>query len=99
AARDRPGIRARIGARIGDGADPERVLRELRRAARDEQIRIALREVLTASLGGADVDVTAGELAALADVTIEVALDEAVRVTAARFRPPRGPRGGLGRVS
>ncbi|MFO0755552.1 MAG: bifunctional [glutamate--ammonia ligase]-adenylyl-L-tyrosine phosphorylase/[glutamate--ammonia-ligase] adenylyltransferase [Byssovorax sp.] len=88
-ARDRPILRRRLGARVGDLSDPERVCRELRRFARDERIRIALRELLPSSLGGADVDVTAGELSALADVTIEFALGEAVHAVSARFGPAR----------
>lgn len=88
AARDRGGLAMRIGARIGDLDDVDRVRRELRRAARDERIRIALRELLPPALGGADVDVTARELSALADVTMEVALAEATLATTARFGPP-----------
>ncbi|MEO7328599.1 MAG: bifunctional [glutamate--ammonia ligase]-adenylyl-L-tyrosine phosphorylase/[glutamate--ammonia-ligase] adenylyltransferase, partial [Minicystis sp.] len=41
--RDRPVLRARLGARVGDLSEPERVKRELRRASRDERVRIALR--------------------------------------------------------
>ncbi|MEP7125615.1 MAG: bifunctional [glutamate--ammonia ligase]-adenylyl-L-tyrosine phosphorylase/[glutamate--ammonia-ligase] adenylyltransferase, partial [Byssovorax sp.] len=97
AARDSTGLAMRIGARVGDLDDVDRVRRELRRAARDERIRIALREILPPALGGADVDVTARELSALADVTMEVALAEATRATTARFGPPRTSSGALGR--
>src|SRR5205823_1798883 len=88
-ARDVPVLRSRLGARVGDLTEPDRVRRELRRAARDERIRIALRELLPPALGGADVDVTARELAALADVTLEIALNEAIRAVSERFGPPR----------
>lgn len=97
AARDRGGLAVRIGARVGDLDDPERVRAELRRAARDERIRIALREILPPALGGADVDVTARELSALADVTMEIALAEAVHATTARFGPPLTSSGAKGR--
>jgi glutamate-ammonia-ligase adenylyltransferase len=97
AARDRNGLAMRIGARIGDLDDVDRVRRELRRAARDERIRIALREILPPALGGADVDVTARELSALADVTMEVALAEATQATTARFGPPLTSSGAPGR--
>ncbi len=97
AARDRASLAMRIGARIGDLDDLDRVRSELRRAARDERIRIALRELLPPALGGADVDVTARELSALADVTMEIALAEAVHATTARFGPPRTSSGAPGR--
>src|SRR5262249_37882102 len=43
--------------------------------------------------GGADVDVTARELAHLADVTIDIALEEAIRAMTARFGVPRASSG------
>jgi len=88
-ARDRAGLSARLRARIGDGADVDRVARELRRFAREERIRVALRELLPPSLGGADVDVTSQEIAALADVTIDAAVESAIGVVSARFGAPR----------
>ena len=95
-ARSHGDILARTLARVGDLGDAERVQRELRRAARDERIRIALRELLPPSLGGADVDVTARELADLASATIEVALAEATHAVSLRFGEPRtaGHEGG-----
>ncbi len=51
----------------------------LRRFAERQRWRIALRELLPARLGGADLEETAGELSTLAEVTIEAALDEATR--------------------
>lgn len=93
AARDRATLRALLRARTGAPDDPARFGRELRRAARDERIRVALRELLPASLGGADVDVTARELAELADVTIELAYEEALAAMTARYGEPRTARG------
>src|SRR5688572_373972 len=55
-ARDRATYLARIRGRIGDVSDAARVRRELRRIAREERIRIALREMLPPSAGGADID-------------------------------------------
>lgn len=98
-ARDRGDFLARILARVGDLGDGDRVRRELRRATRDERIRIALRELLPPSLGGADVDVTARELSDLADATIEVALAEAMYAIAQRFGEPRTASGGRGRFT
>ncbi len=97
AARDRASLAVRIGARVGDLDDLDRMRSELRRAARDERIRIALRELLPPALGGADVDVTARELSALADVTMEIALAEATQATTARFGPPLTSSGAPGR--
>src|SRR5689334_2104594 len=66
-ARDRAGLLARLReAMRGDAG-----LAGLRRATEAERIRIALRELLPVSLGGADVDVTAAELAALAEADLE----------------------------
>lgn len=99
AARTRGDFLARILARVGDLGDAERVLRELRRAARDERIRIALRELLPPSLGGADVDVTARELSELAGATIEIALAEAVFAVSRRFGAPRAASGAPARFT
>jgi glutamate-ammonia-ligase adenylyltransferase len=99
AARHHSDFLARILARVGDLRDEDRVRRELRRAARDERIRIALRELLPPSLGGADVDVTARELADLADATIEVALAEAAFAVSARFGEPRTTSGAPARFT
>ena len=92
-ARSHADFLARTLARVGDLGDAERVARELRRAAPDERIRIALRELLPPSLGGADVDVTSRELADLAAATIEVALAEAVHSVSQRFGVPRTAAG------
>ena len=83
-ARDRAALRRAITARFGDLGDEARVRRELRLAARDERARVALREIVPPALGGADVDVTSAELAALADVTLQIAVDEARARTSTR---------------
>jgi glutamate-ammonia-ligase adenylyltransferase len=87
-ARDRASYLGRLRARVGDAIDADVVRRELRRFARDERMRIALREALPASMGGADVDVTSRELAELAEATIEIALIEAAHAIR-RFGEPR----------
>ena len=50
-----------------------------------QRARIALRELLPPSLGGAPIETTARELSQLADVTVEVALQEAMNHVAARY--------------
>jgi glutamate-ammonia-ligase adenylyltransferase len=92
-ARDHAGLMARLRSRTGSLSDPPQVLRELRLFAREERIRIALRELLPPSLGGADVDVTASELSLLAEVTLEIALEEAMTALVARFGSPRTETG------
>lgn len=92
-ARSRAEYLERLRARICDISDAPRVLRELRRGALFEKIRIALREVLSAGLGGADVDVTAAEYSALAEATIEIALEEAIFACSRRFGPPLSDNG------
>ncbi len=87
--RDREAYMARLQARVGRIEANEHAGRDLRRAVRDEKIRIALREVLPLALGGADVDVTAREHALLAEAAIEVALAEAVHAMTARYGEPR----------
>ncbi len=71
----------------------------LRRFAERQRLRIALRELLPPSLGGADFETTAGELSALADVTIEAALEEATGAVLARTGPPVDEHGALGRLT
>lgn len=92
-ARDRGTYLSRLRGRASDLSDASRVRRELRRAAREERIRIALRELLPPSAGGADLDVTWRELADLAEATIEVALGEAISAITARFGEPRTTTG------
>ncbi|MFO0587362.1 MAG: bifunctional [glutamate--ammonia ligase]-adenylyl-L-tyrosine phosphorylase/[glutamate--ammonia-ligase] adenylyltransferase [Polyangiaceae bacterium] len=90
---DREAYLERLRRRAGDPSTNEHVARDLRRAVRDEKIRIALREVLPLSLGGADVDVTAREHAELAEAAIEIALGEAVHAMTARYGEPRAASG------
>ncbi len=85
-ARSRDDLKPLLAGRIATEGDP--FPSTLRRFARAERMRIALRELLPVALGGADADVTAPELAALADVTIDAALDEAREWASARYGPP-----------
>lgn len=55
--------------------------RELRRFVSAERARIALRELLPPELGGAPIAVTSYELSLLAEVSLELALQEAARRT------------------
>ncbi len=73
---------------IDDFGDVEAVKRGLRRATWHERARIALRELLPRELGGANLELTAYELSALAEVMVELALVEASRHVAARFGEP-----------
>jgi [glutamine synthetase] adenylyltransferase / [glutamine synthetase]-adenylyl-L-tyrosine phosphorylase len=86
--RQRSDILSSLLAAAGDLADAERAQAELRRAVWAERARIALRELLSPKLGGAGVEVTAGELSELADAALEVALEEAVGHVATRFGDP-----------
>jgi [glutamine synthetase] adenylyltransferase / [glutamine synthetase]-adenylyl-L-tyrosine phosphorylase len=95
-ARDARAYRRLASTISGDESDPARLRRELRRFAMREKMRIAARELLAHP--GHDVDVTARELADLADVCCEVALTEALAWAEARFGAPRtggGERCGL----
>ena len=75
---------------IGDATDNAGVRRGLRRFAHRERLRVAARELLPY---GADIDVTARELADLADVCIDLALGEAMHWADARFGEPRTSEG------
>jgi len=82
----------------GDRAGPEQREQALRRIGWAEKARIALRELLPAELGGAEIDVTSRELSHLADGLLEVALAEAEMDVAARRGPPRQRNGEASRV-
>lgn len=82
---------------LGAELDAERVRRGLRVFARRERLRIALRELLPRDMGGADVDVTSKELAYLADVTLELALEEAIVWAARRYGDAVRTDGGASR--
>ncbi len=86
AARGRAALVADARAAVLDAGEGFRGV--LRRWSGRERLRIALREILPRSLGGADVDATARELSHLADATIEVALEEAVTWAVRRFGLP-----------
>ena len=92
-ARDHAGLVARLRARIGDDDDADHVARELRRFTTEERMRVALRELLPHSLGGADVDVTSEEISALADVTIDCAVQAAKTHCVRRFGAPQKDNG------
>jgi glutamate-ammonia-ligase adenylyltransferase len=89
-ARDARSYRRLAQIATGDG-DPTRVRRGLRRFSAREKLRVAARELLAHP--GHDIDVTARELADLADVCCEFALAEALAWAAARFGPPLTGKG------
>jgi glutamate-ammonia-ligase adenylyltransferase len=93
----REGIRARrrrldllsmLKAAVQEAATPERGMAQLRRLVWAEKARIALRELLPLALGGAAIEVTAGELSDLAAAAFDAALVEAESYVAARYGPP-----------
>ncbi|MEB2314082.1 MAG: bifunctional [glutamate--ammonia ligase]-adenylyl-L-tyrosine phosphorylase/[glutamate--ammonia-ligase] adenylyltransferase [Sorangiineae bacterium] len=92
--RQRGDVVGRLLAATGDLSQGEQALINLRRAVWGEKARIALREVLPPSLGGAGIAVTAGELSDLAGAAFEVALSEAESATVARFGEPLRAGGG-----
>jgi glutamate-ammonia-ligase adenylyltransferase len=81
--RDVRAYRRLAASAVGDLSDGARVRRGLRRWAAREKLRVATRELLAHP--GHDVDVTARELADLADVSCEIALAEAMAWAEARF--------------
>ncbi|MES1179105.1 MAG: hypothetical protein ABUL62_32625 [Myxococcales bacterium] len=93
----REGFRARrrrrellpaLHAAIRDPEDSERGISALRRRVWAEKARVALRELLPVRLGGASIEVTAGELSDLAAAAFDAALAEAERAIADRFGMP-----------
>jgi glutamate-ammonia-ligase adenylyltransferase len=91
--RTRSGLLATLFAKTGDLSDGEGARSGLRIAVQYEKLRIATRELLPRAQGGADVDATSAEIAALAEASIEVALAEAVRHTSERWGEPRAASG------
>jgi [glutamine synthetase] adenylyltransferase / [glutamine synthetase]-adenylyl-L-tyrosine phosphorylase len=85
-ARDLRSYRRLVSGAVGEPGDPARVRRGLRRFAAREKLRIAVRELLAEP--GQDVDVTARELADLADVCCQVSLTEALDWGKTRFGAP-----------
>jgi len=78
-----------LGEECDDSAGCEPLLRTLRRFAWREKARIALRETLPASLGGAALPVTAQEISELAEAVLWLALREASAHVAERYGEPR----------
>jgi glutamate-ammonia-ligase adenylyltransferase len=73
-------------------------LSAFRRAVWTEKVRVALRELLPAELGGAEIESTARELSLLADASLDVALREAEGQVAARHGQPRRADGSPSRL-
>lgn len=88
APRDRDTLRAALDARAR-GLVGDAFFLALRRFARFERARVALRELLPRAFGGADVDVSSAELSALADVVVDAALAEATTWAESRYGEPR----------
>jgi glutamate-ammonia-ligase adenylyltransferase len=85
---------AKLSSLNADGPPgPEARAVRLRRFAWVEKARIALRELLPAELGGAEVETTARELSRLADALLERALAEAEADVTARYGQPRRASG------
>jgi [glutamine synthetase] adenylyltransferase / [glutamine synthetase]-adenylyl-L-tyrosine phosphorylase len=68
--------------------DSEQGIGALRRRVWGEKARIALRELLPVRLGGASIEVTAGEISDLAAAAFDASLTEAEAAVAERFGPP-----------
>ena len=90
-ARDLRAYRRLAASAVGDLSDTTSMRRGLRRWAAREKLRIAARELLAHP--GHDVDVTARELADLADVCCEIALAEAQSWAETRFGTPIASNG------
>jgi [glutamine synthetase] adenylyltransferase / [glutamine synthetase]-adenylyl-L-tyrosine phosphorylase len=90
-ARDVRTYRRLAQAAVPDLEDPDLVRRGLRVFAQRERLRVGARELLAQE--GADVDVTARELADLAQVCIEIAVSEARRWAEERFGVPLSQSG------
>lgn len=93
ARRERSDYMTRLLSAVGNLAEHEQVVRNLRRSVWAERARIALRELLPSELGGAPFEVTARELSELAETAIEVALAEAANYAAQRYGSPRTSAG------
>jgi [glutamine synthetase] adenylyltransferase / [glutamine synthetase]-adenylyl-L-tyrosine phosphorylase len=77
-----------LRAAIEEPGKPELGMRALRRRVWAEKARVALRELLPVRLGGASIEVTAGELSDLASAAFGAAITEAEGAIARRFGPP-----------
>jgi glutamate-ammonia-ligase adenylyltransferase len=78
-------ILQRLNDAVAGQATGEDWQRALQRAVWLEKVRVALREVLPAKLGGAELPETARELSELADAVVEVVVAEATEHVTARF--------------
>ncbi|HET8882309.1 MAG TPA: bifunctional [glutamate--ammonia ligase]-adenylyl-L-tyrosine phosphorylase/[glutamate--ammonia-ligase] adenylyltransferase, partial [Solimonas sp.] len=87
-ARDAGELAAALSA-AGAGDDEPQLMRRLRRTRRAEMARIAVRDIA----GLASLDETLGDLSALADACLQVALDAAGRRLRQRFGVPRDAAG------
>ena len=77
-----------LGGAFEAGRSSEERLAEFRRAIWIEKARIALRELLPTSLGGADIETSSLELSRLADAVLELALREAEAEAESRYGAP-----------
>ena len=77
-----------LHAAMRNQATSELGIAALRQRVWAEKARVALRELLPVRLGGASVEVTAGELSDLAAAACDAALAEAQSAIAERFGPP-----------
>ena len=93
--RTRADLLTRLSARLNDTRDRHVVLSALRQGAWIELARIAIRELLPHTLGGAPLVVTAREISWLAETLLEIASSEARDYVARRLGVPRTADGGL----
>ena len=86
--RTRDALMGQLTARLPAAADRAATLTAIRRGAWVERARIALRELLPHTLGGAPLLVTTREISWLAEVLLEVACAEARAHVAERYGTP-----------
>ena len=92
--RTRADLLTRLSARLNEARDRQTVLSALRQGAWIELARIAIRELLPHTLGGAPLVVTAREISWLAETLLEIACSEARDYVAHRLGAPRTADGG-----
>ncbi len=93
--RTRADYLAQLVSRLKDPGDRNDTLSALRQVTWIEQARIALRELLPHTLGGAPLVVTAREISWLAETLLEIACTEAREHVARRLGLPRTADGSL----
>ena len=86
-------------AAIEDFTDDDQVRQALRRIVGREKLRIAVRELLPPAASGADVDVTAREVADLAATSLDIALLAAEQSAFRRFGWARDSEGNRARLT